>query len=348
MKVIEILKRLKKTRLYYIFLRIFFIPFYSFFWEYILNLQAKLLGFIFNLYTLNKKYISLSGNSKRIINENNEFQNISQIISQNLSNEIIEKKISYIRSDKFSEKMKKDNQSMAINPFVYNLFNDLDKKVQTKIVKFATSDLMVKSACKYLGVYPLLARIYVNLNIPTHTEARSSQLWHRDDFGYKNLDLFLAVSEIDENNGPLFVLKKKDPLNIFYRIKKEIGSNLTGERGKILDKDFNYLDPEKNGIIKLIGSKGTGLFIDSIRNYHKGGFCKSQYRITLRINYMTSDSTYPIEKMNNEREHWLKLLENEKKNYFVKKLFYKRNNLWKNLNIPNLLFKFYHIVSIKN
>ena len=142
---------------------------------------------------------------------------------------------------------------------------------------------MVKTANNYLGVYPLLARIYVNLNIPTNSKARSSQLWHRDDFGYKNLDLFLAINSIDENNGPLFVLKKKDPVNIFYRVKNEINSNLKGERGKILDKDFNYLNSDDGEIIKLIGEQGTGLLIDSIRNYHKGGYCKLDYRITLRI-----------------------------------------------------------------
>ena len=345
--MIKFLKNIKKTNLYYFLLKFFFIPIYTFFWEYILNIKSKILGFIFSLNTYNEEFINLEDNSKKLIKNNNEFINISKIISQNLTEDLIQKKITYIKSEEYKKKLIL-NQAMAINPFVYNLFNDLNETVKKQIIEFATSNYMVKTANNYLGVYPLLARIYVNLNIPTNSKARSSQLWHRDDFGYKNLDLFLAINSIDENNGPLFVLKKKDPVNIFYRVKNEINSNLKGERGKILDKDFNYLNSDDGGIIKLIGEQGTGLLIDSIRNYHKGGYCKLDYRITLRINYMTSDSTFPIEKMYKEREYWFNLLDNSKKNFFVKKLFKKRNPLMKILNIPSLLFKFYHMVSIKN
>ena len=46
----------------------------------------------------------------------------------------------------------------------------------------------------------------------TNKNASSSQLWHRDDFGFKNLDLFLAITDIDETNGPLITLEKPDPL----------------------------------------------------------------------------------------------------------------------------------------
>ena len=40
---------------------------------------------------------------------------------------------------------------MAINPFVYNLFNDLNETVK-KIINLQTSNYMVKTANNYLGV----------------------------------------------------------------------------------------------------------------------------------------------------------------------------------------------------
>ena len=43
-------------------------------------------------------------------------------------------------------------------------------------------------------------------------------LWHKDDFGYKSLDLFLAINDIDEENGPLYFLKRREPLGVFYKI----------------------------------------------------------------------------------------------------------------------------------
>ena len=39
--------------------------------------------------------------------------------------------------------------------------------------------------------------------------------WHKDDFGYKSLDLFLNITDIDENSGPLYALRKKERLEYF-------------------------------------------------------------------------------------------------------------------------------------
>ena len=205
---------------------------------------------------------------------------------------------------------------------------------------------MLKTACKYLGVFPMLARIYVNINIPVDSRQTSSQLWHRDDFGYKNLDLFLALNEINDDNGPLTTLKKKDPFNIFYRLKKEIGSDLKGERGKILDKDFNlYGSDQSQNLVILKGKPGSALFIDSIRNYHKGGFCKSENRIILRINFMTPDSTFPLENINNERAVWKEYIDN--KNFFNTYSLRERNKIFQKFKIPENLFTLYHAVSLK-
>ena len=33
--------------------------------------------------------------------------------------------------------------------------------------------------------------------------------WHRDDFGYRSMDLFIPITDIDKKNGPLYVVKKK-------------------------------------------------------------------------------------------------------------------------------------------
>ena len=64
------------------------------------------------------------------------------------------------------------------------------------------------------------------------------------------------------------------------------------------------------------------MWIDSIRNYHKGGHCKSKHRIVLRINYMTPDSTFDLESKKEEKIEWFNLLnEKEKKRFFCKTTF---------------------------
>tara|TARA_B100001093_G_scaffold519676_1_gene609794 strand:- start:39 stop:1079 length:1041 start_codon:yes stop_codon:yes gene_type:complete len=343
------LKIFKNSKIYYYFLRYLIMPCISLFWHFILNIKSFLLGVLFRIQNLNSKYIDFEHNTKKLIKDDQHFNDIASYINLNISSDFIEKRVSKIRSENYKMSLSEKNQAMALNPFIINLFPELDKEVKKRIIKFATSKYMIKTVTKYLGVFPMLARIYVNLNIPTSTEARSSQLWHRDDFGYKNLDLFLAINDINDENGPLFSIKNKDPLKIFFRVKKEINSGLTGERGKILDKDFNYLlSKNKNETIKLEGKKGTGLWIDSIRNYHKGGHCKSNYRLVLRINYMTPDSTFDLESKNKEKSEWFSLLDDKnKKNFFIKQLFRNRSIFLNKFKIPELLFKFYHMVSIK-
>ena len=167
---------------------------------------------MYKIKTINIKPIKFENNSKKLVKDNEKFIEIANLINQNISEELIESEVRKIKSDEYKKNMKKKNEAMALNPYISNLFSKLDLNTRKQIIKFATSDLLVKTACNYLGVYPMLARIYVNLNIPVSENARSSQLWHRDDFGYKNLDLFLAINEINDDNGPLSVLKKKDPL----------------------------------------------------------------------------------------------------------------------------------------
>ena len=199
--MINFLKNIKSKKYYELFIKYLFIPVYNFFWTYILNFKDKLIGTIFNVFFKNQEYINLKNNSKIIVNENKFFIKISNEIREYISDDLIQKNIKKIHSDRYKEELKKNkNEAHLKNTFVIDLFPELDKSIQTKIINFATSNFMIKTAYEYLGVFPMFARVYVNLNIPTQKEQSSSQLWHRDDFGYKNLDLFMAINEINDEN----------------------------------------------------------------------------------------------------------------------------------------------------
>ncbi len=349
--MLTILKKIKKSYIYSLFLKIFFINIYSFFWHYILNIKTKIISAVFLFKKRKISFIDLENNSKKLVQHNQTFENIAKKILNEISDEKIASLRLKISSDEYKKEIYNQTKNEAIlkNVFSINIFNDLSETLKKEIIQFTASDLMIKTATKYLGVYPILRGIYLNINYPVSSEQSSSQLWHRDDFGYKNLDFFLAVTDIDEDNGPLITLKKNDPFKIFYRVDKQLDTNIRGERGKINDSDFNYLfENEKDSTIQLKGKSGTALFIDSIRNYHKGGFCKKKHRIVLRINFMTYDSVFNLESNISEKNQWFELLEEKKrKSYFIKKLISKRSILFRYFKIPQFLFKFYHVMSIK-
>lgn len=348
--MIDFLKKIKKTKFYLFLLKNSLIPIYSFFWKFVLNLIPFLISKIFLMMSFKKDYVNLKNNSKILIKDSKEFKDLAREIKKGLNKELIKKNIDYIQSEEYKIFLKKKNNEAAYNfPFKIDLFDQLDEKIQKRIINFAVSDFMVKTACKYLGVFPIFTRVYVNLNIKTKNNRQTaSQLWHRDDFGYKNLDLFLAIEDITKENGPLFVIKKKDPLNIFFRASKQINSNLTGERGKILDKDFNYmLDDGEKSVILLEGESGTALLIDSIRNYHKGGYCLKNYRVTLRLNYLTSDSFFKINELKEKRINWSKLIDVNKNSFFKRYLLRNRFIFFETKFYEKYMSKLNHMLSIK-
>ena len=342
------MKKIKNTKIYLFFLKYIFIPIYSFFWEYIINFKGKIYKIIFCIKKKNSEYIRFESSSKKLVKDNSELKLLTKKINSQLSSEFIDEKINYIKSDEYKQEKKRGvNQAQAVSPYLLDIWDYMNEDLKREIVEFATSDFMIKTACNYLGVFPILTQIEINLNIPSGNQPRSAQLWHRDDLGYKSFNLFLALSKVDENNGPFITLKEKDPLNIFYRIKKEIDSGLTGERGKILDKDFNYFihNNKNNNLLKLEGDPGTGLFIDTFRNYHKGGHCKTKHRLVLRFLYLTPDSLHNFEQEESLRKNNKKYLLS--KDFFKNYLFRDRDKIISKFKIHEKLFKFYHMVSIK-
>ena len=84
---------------------------------------------------------------------------------------------------------------------------------------------------KTFGVFPILAKMTVYHNIPRPgSSIRGAMNWHKDDFGYKSLDLFLNITDIDENSGPLYALRKKERLGVFSRSFNEIQNAKSGEK----------------------------------------------------------------------------------------------------------------------
>jgi len=290
-KTIFYLKKIKSSSLWYCFIKYFINPIYSWFWKYIINFEGRILYILFHSHkNLSEKYdLNYAKNDKIIIKDNSSFKKMSTAIYDNLNKkDLIKKSIERLSAGAFGRS--KNQYKSGSNAYVDDLFEDLDESVKEDLVNFAISNEIYLSASKYLGVLPVVAKINVVHNIVNKSkEPRASMLWHKDDFGYKSLDLFLAISDIDENNGPLEFVKKKNPLGIFYKIHSNLKNQEPGQRNKIEESQFNDYFKKKD-IDKFLGASGTGLLIDSFTSYHRGGNCYLFNRLVLRISYQTPDS----------------------------------------------------------
>ena len=107
----------------------------------------------------------MDNNSKKIIEDNSELKKLSLEILDSINPLFLEKQINKITSEEYKEKL--ENEAIKNNPYLINIFPFLDLNIKKKIINFAVSNFMLKTAYNYLGVFPILARIYLNLNIPT-------------------------------------------------------------------------------------------------------------------------------------------------------------------------------------
>lgn len=331
----NILKKIKRTFFYRWFLIFFLYPLYDFFWKYIINFHAKFLSIFWNF---NKnEYFDLKNKHYLKVKDNNDIVNLANDLNSFCSETFLEKSRNKMKANK-----KSTNE----------LFEDLPEILRDRIIDFGSSNLLITTTSRYLGVFPILSRIYFYHNIVNqdNPDEEFSQKWHKDGMGYKGLDFFISVTDIDEFNGPLFFSKKKNQLGAFSRIENAIKNPKPGERNKISNEEFKKIHKEEE-IDSIIGSKGTCLIIDSYNCYHKGGFVKKGDRLMLRIAYDTIDSTVVNDDgekyVSNEVFYYNKKHKSEINNSYLRFLFFKRSKFIKKLKISEKLIKFYQFFHYK-
>lgn len=335
-----LLKKIKNNKLYSFLLLHFIKNFYDFFWHNILNFNGRLLYFSWLILNKKKNSFDLKKNDKKIIKNNFYLSNISNEIYSYCKENLLEKSKEELLN--INSKSGNNPTNSGINTYSQDIFERIPINLQKKIFELAHSDLIISTALSYLKVFPIIDKILLYHNIPKNIkEPRGAMLWHKDDFGYKSMDIFIAITDIDESNGPLTCVEKKNKLGILYKNKHEnISTNniSKGERGKI---KFDYYENNYEKTLKLIGEKGTALFIDSFTVYHRGGYCLSNDRLMLRISYQTPDSV----RVSKEKREYLEQFHKckFKYNYFLKHLYFHRPSNFI-VFIRNYLMKFYRIL----
>jgi len=342
-KIKLFLLKFKSTKIWYYFLLYFFLPIYDFFWQFVFNFEGKIYYFLWKL--KNKDSFNLNNNDKIIINNNSNFKKIAKdlndFVNEDFQNNIIKE---------FKKNLNLENVQNKFEDYRVDLFKLLPIPLKQQIIDFALHEKNITTSANYLKVFPIIGKIYFFLNFPSfgNKEKKGAMLWHKDDFGYKSLDLFLAVNKIDENNGQLYFVKEKEPLGVFYKLTNVIQNALPGERNKINIDNFSK-NFSNDKIDSLHGEAGNAVFIDSFTSYHRGGHCISKNRLMLRICYQTPDSIDVQNKLNtNGFSFFTDIKKENTKNKFYRYLFFKRyGNFWKFIQLPNILIILYKALHYK-
>ena len=336
-------KNIKRNILWYHFLKFIIYPVYHFFWTYFLNFKGKILYLLWfskkrEYFTVDKKH------SVKEIRDNPIIKKLSEDIFTACNKEVLNKSIDEI--NEFTED-RKNLSNDGENKYIAELFQKIDPEAQNKIFQFCSSELMLSTAAKYLGIFPVFSKIALTLHIPRNIDLkRGAMMFHKDEYGFKSLDIFISINDIDLNNGPLKAVKTKyDDIGPLARISNEDSSNLRGNRGKILDSE---IDKKKIDELSIMGPKGTALLIDSYKCYHAGGHCLKNNRLLLRILYSSADDT-TLKDPNFLKENYLFFKNNDNLNniFFLKNFFFRRSKIFMNKKFGNLLFKFFRLISFR-
>jgi hypothetical protein len=330
--------KVKKTKIWYFFLYLVFIPLFNFLWINIINLKGKIIFINYKKKRNNKntKYLNFKDDDKKIIRNSEKIKKLTNIINSNLNENFLDKMRSKIKSKNY----KKDHYLFYQPNFQIDMYPYLSEELKFQIVTFIIDYDLVDETANYLGIMPIIGKISLNLNVPiTNSSERGSMLWHKDDFGFKTIDFFMPIKAVNINNGPLYFEKKRNILGVFHKYSNIKKNPKKGERNKIEISEFKKRTNDEN-VEKFTGNAGDALMIDSFSCYHRGGFCKNQERIMLRVSYHSPDSIDMLDKRNHNNVFRYSKLFKKKDNKleeFQKHLLFYRPKIIYKLKIPELL-----------
>jgi hypothetical protein len=140
--------------------------------------------------------------------------------------------------------------------------------------RFALQDPILQIANAYFGMYTRLRYYNVWHTFATQSQARESQLWHRDREDHFILKVFVYFSDVDNGGGPFTYAKGSHPKR---KLRKQPEYFLEGGVKRSDDRQMAEVVPP-NQWVKGTGPKGTIIFADT-QGYHKGGLARDRDRI---------------------------------------------------------------------
>jgi hypothetical protein len=156
-----------------------------------------------------------------------------------------------------------------------------------KIIRWGLSDRLLDIAENYLGVPVGYDGINVFFTKADGLEA-GTRRWHRDAEDRRMLKIALYLNDVDEDGGPLQVLRRRLPEH--DRTVRGLSPVLTQ---KELEKALDDFDADRD-VVTCAGKAGTLAFADTAARYHRGKPASARDRCAIYFNYMSLTPLRPF------------------------------------------------------
>ena len=159
-------------------------------------------------------------------------------------------------------------------------------------VRFALQPSLVAIANSYFNMLTKLRYYNVWHNFAAHDPPKASQLWHRDPEDRAVLKMFVYLTDVDKNSGPLSYV----PGTHLYGSIKKLAPSTFHKEGRVYvrrsnDDQMSRLVPESRWFTATV-PKRTVVLADTT-GYHKGGWVRQGERILYTCMFASRASTSP-------------------------------------------------------
>ena len=156
-----------------------------------------------------------------------------------------------------------------------------------KIIRWGLSDRLLDIAENYL-----CADVgYDGTNV-FFTKADGMEVgarrWHRDAEDRRMLKIALYLNDVDEDGGPLQVLRRRLPDH-----DRMVGGKFPLLSQEQLEKALGDFEPDRD-VVTCTGKAGTLVFADTAALYHRGKPASARDRCAIYFNYMTRAPLRPF------------------------------------------------------
>jgi hypothetical protein len=157
--------------------------------------------------------------------------------------------------------------------------------------RFALHPHILNLVNGYFGMLTKLRYYNVWHNVVSQDSPRESQLWHRDPEDRAVLKVFVYLTDVDANCGPL---SYAPGTHMYGNIKKAAPFTLYNEGNAYVqrsdDEQIAAIIPKSKWITATV-PKGTIVVVDT-RGYHKGGYVREGDRILYTCAFTSKGSVF--------------------------------------------------------
>lgn len=177
-------------------------------------------------------------------------------------------------------------QSVSKNKaYLGNFLLDLDISDYPEFVDFALKPALIACVADYLGELPVLTAIKFLHSQRVEAKPSGSQLYHCDHDDVRQVKLFMHVSDVDEEAGPLTVV----PAWLSERIRSSKAYLFGGRQGHIADEHIRNGEVRSQEI-PINGVRGTVALVDTAQVFHFGSRVCNKHRLLFFLQYVSITS----------------------------------------------------------